>query len=385
MTISAAAANAASRGSANGAPVLSTRALNRALLARQMLLERSNRSVPEALRHLVAMQAQAPFPPYFGLWSRLRRFDPHALGALLESRQAVRISLLRDTVHLVTSEDALFLRPLLDGMIEHHLTAGSVYAKRLGGLDTRAVAALGRSLVETEPRTMSELRTLLTERWPDHDGEAMAMVVRNLVPLVQIPPRGVWGKSGLARCTSLESWTSGNLEPDPSIDTMILRYLAAYGPATVMDAQAWCGLTRLASTFKRLRPQLVTFRDEQGRELFDLSNAPRPDEKTPAPPRFIPEYDNLLLSHADRTRIMNDTHRQAMWSRNGIVPGSLLVDGFAAGTWKIRRNKEEATLWIRLHTSISSTDRAEVEEEGWQLLAFASPGEARRSIVFEQE
>jgi hypothetical protein len=383
MAKSASAANAASRGSANGAPILSTRALNRALLARQMLLERSDRSIPEALRHLFGMQAQAPFPPYFGLWSRLRNFDPDELGALLESRQAVRLSLLRDTVHLVMSDDALFLRPLLADMLEHHLTVGSVYAKRLGGLDTREVAEFGRTLVETQPRTIAELATLLTERWPDHDGEAMAMVVRTLVPLVQIPPRGVWGKSGLARCTSLESWLDAELPTDPSIETMILRYLAAYGPATVMDAQAWCGLTRLGEVFERLRPQLVTFRDEQGKELFDLSDAPRPDTETPAPPRFVPEYDNLLLSHADRTRVMSDTHRQAMWSRNGVVPGSLLVDGFATGTWKIRQNKKEATLWIRIHTPISTPDRSAVEEEGWHLLAFATPDDTQRSIVFE--
>jgi hypothetical protein len=383
MAKSASTANAASRGNANGAPILSTRALNRALLARQMLLERSDHPVPDALRHLFGMQAQAPWPPYFGLWTRLRQFDPHELGSLLESRRVVRLALQRDTVHLVTSDDALFLRALLAGMIEHHLTVGSVYARRIGTLDTRKVATYGRALVEAEPRTMSELNVLLRERWPEHDGEAMAMVVRNLVPLVQIPPRGVWGKSGLPRCTSLESWLGAELDAAPSIDTMVLRYLAAYGPASVMDAQAWCGLTRLGEVFERLRSQLVTFRDERGKELFDLPDAPRPAAETPAPPRFIPEYDNLLLSHADRSRVMSDAHRKAMWSRNGIVPGTLLIDGFAAGTWKLRQSKSEAVLSIALHTPISAADRDAAEDEARQLVAFAAPAITERSIVFD--
>lgn len=385
MTIPASTANAAPRGEANDTPILSARDLNRALLARQMLLERSDRTVPEAVRHLFGMQAQAPSPPYFGLWTRLRQFDPNELGALLESRQAVRIALHRDTVHLVTSEDALFLRSVLAGMLKQHLIAGGTYAKRVSTLDTRAIAEAGRALVEAEPRTISDLRALLSERWPDHDGEAMAMVVRNLVPLVQIPPRGVWSKSGLARCTSLESWLGAELETDPSIETMILRYLAAYGPASVMDAQAWCGMTKLGDAFERLRSQLVTFRDEQGKELFDLPDAPRPDASTPAPPRFIPEFDNLLLSHADRSRVVSDEHRKQAWAKNGIVPGSLLVDGFGAGIWKLRQSKKEATLWIRIHAQISAADRLAIEEEGRQLLAFAAPDGAQRSIVFENE
>jgi hypothetical protein len=382
MATSASAANAASHGKANGAPILSTRALNRALLARQMLLERSDRSVLDAVRHLFGMQAQAPLPPYTGLWTRLRTFDPHELGSLIESRQAVRLALQRDTVHLVTSEDARMLRPLLADMLERRLLTGSVYAKRLGGLDTWDVAGYGRTLVEAEPRTMSELRKLLSERWPGHDGEAMAMVVRNLVPLVQIPPRGVWGKSGLPRCTSLESWLGADLDASASLETMVLRYLAAYGPASVMDAQAWCGLTKLSEVFERLRPRLAVFRDEQGRELFDLPEAPRPDAETPAPPRLLPEFDNLLLAHADRTRVMSDAHRKAMWSANGIVPGSVLVDGFTVGTWKLRQAKTDATLSIALHAPISPDDRAQVEEEGRHLLDFASgsPG----AIVFSE-
>jgi hypothetical protein len=383
MATSASTPNATSRGGASGAPILSQRALNRALLARQMLLERSDRPVPDVLRHLFGMQAQAPFPPYFGLWSRLRDFDPHELGALIESRQAMRLSLQRDTVHLVTTDDALHLRAILAGFLERRLLVGSAYAKRIASLDVNAVATAGREIVETEPRTLSELGTLLSERWPDHDGEAMAMVVRNLVPLVQVPPRGVWGKSGLARCTSLEAWTGAKLETDPAIEATMLRYLAAYGPASVMDAQAWCGLTKLSEVFERLRPQLVTFRDELGRELFDLPDASRPDADTPAPVRFIPEYDNLLLSHADRSRMIDDETRKQIWTVNGIMPGGLLVDGRVAGVWKIRQTKTESSLWIRTFYDISPDDRIATEFEGERLLEFATPNIQHRSIIFE--
>ncbi|CAN5649077.1 winged helix DNA-binding domain-containing protein [soil metagenome] len=384
MATPASTPNATSRGGASGAPILSQRALNRALLAWQMLLERDDRSVPDALQHLFGMQAQAPFPPYFGLWSRLENFDPHELGALLESRQAVRISLLRDTVHLVMTDDALHLRAILADFMERRLLVGSAYAKRIALLDAKAVAKIGREIVDAEPRTMSELGTLLSEHWPDHDGEAMAMVVRNLVPLVQIPPRGVWGKSGLARCTSLEAWTDTQLETDPSIEATMLRYLAAYGPASVMDAQAWCGLTKLNETFERLRPQLVTFRDELGRELFDLPDAPRPDADTPAPVRLIPDFDNVLLAHADRTRMIDDDIRKQMWTINGIIPGGVLVDGRVVGHWKIRQTKKESSLWIRMYREISPVDRDEIESEGARLLEFATPTIPHRSIIVER-
>lgn len=385
MATPASTPNAMLPDGASGSPILSKRALNRALLARQMLLERDDRSVPDALRHLFGMQAQAPFPPYFGLWTRLKQFDPHELGELLESRRAVRIVLMRSTVHLVMSDDALHLRAVLADWLASVLLTGSAYSKRIAlfNANANAVARAGRELVEAEPRTISELGTLLNERWPDHDGEAMAMVVRNLVPLVQVPPRGVWGKSGLTRCTSLESWIGAELETGPTIEATMMRYLAAYGPASVMDAQAWCGLTKLSEVFERLRPQLVTFRDENGKELFDLPDSPRPDAETPAPVRFIPEYDNLLLSHADRSRMIDENMRKQMWSANGVVPGSLLIDGRVAGFWKIRQSKKNCSLWIHVRSDLSKSDRIAIEEEGEQLLAFAAPKEQQRTIVFE--
>jgi hypothetical protein len=162
----------------------------------------------------------------------------------------------------------------------------------------------------------------------------------------------------------------------------MLRYLAAFGPASVQDAQAWSGLTRLRPVFDRLRPRLCTFRDERGRELFDLPDAPRPDPEIPAPPRLLPEWDNLLLSHADRTRVIAEEHRRAIWSNNGIVPGTLLLDGFVSGTWKLTREKASATLRIRPFAPLTTADRVATEEEGARLLAFAAEDAAPRDVVF---
>jgi Winged helix DNA-binding domain len=153
--------------------------------------------------------------------------------------------------------------------------------------------------------------------------------------------------------------------------------LAAFGPASVRDAQTWSGLTRLREVTDRLGPRLRTFRDERGTELFDLPDAPLPDPEMPVPPRFLPEYDNALLSHADRNRIIADEHRTLVFTR-----GSVLVDGFAEGTWRIARASGAATLWITPFSRIPSRDRAAVAAEGARLLAFAAAGVPARTVRF---
>src|SRR5690348_3005810 len=248
---------------------LNLRALNRALLARQMLL----RPVPlpagpgraEAVigmvEHLAGLQAQAPFPPYFGLWSRLAGFQPADLAELLVGRQVVRIALMRSTIHLVSARDCLTFRPLIQPVLDRSLPA--IFGKQLEGLDAAALAEAGRALVDAEPRTFGELGGLLAPGWPGHPPNALAQGVRTLVPLVQIPPRAVWGAAGQSRHTSAEAWLGSPLDPSPSLEALVTRYLAAFGPATVADVQAWSGLTRLAEVVDRLRPGLRTFRDER--------------------------------------------------------------------------------------------------------------------------
>src|SRR5215469_8318245 len=252
--------------------VLNLRALNRALLARQMLLEPS--PLPEGpgragaviavVEHLAGLQAQAPFPPYYGLWSRLAGFRPADLADLLISRHVVRIALMRSTIHLVSARDCLTFRPLVQPVLDRSLPA--IFGKQFAGLDAGALAEAGRAFVDAEPRTFSELGNLLAPDWPGHIPTALAQGIRALVPLVQVPPRAVWGAAGQARHTSAEAWLGSSLDPSPPLELLVTRYLGAFGPATAADVQAWSGLTRLGEVMNRLRPGLRTFRDERDRE-----------------------------------------------------------------------------------------------------------------------
>ncbi|MDB4951591.1 MAG: hypothetical protein JWM27_4240 [Gemmatimonadetes bacterium] len=358
--------------------VLSGRALNRALLARQMLLRRERRTALAAVEHLVGMQAQVPDTPYTGLWSRLVGFDPEELSRLMTERRVVRVSVMRGTIHLVSADDCLTLRPLTQPV--HDRTFRGNQGRRLQGAAMDAVVAAGRALVEERPRTFAELGARLRERWPDADADALAQAVRTGAALVQVPPRGLWRGGGLAMHTTAEHWLGRPLAANPSVDEMVMRYLAAFGPASVADAQAWCGLTGLREVMDRLRPRLATFRDERGRELFDLPNAPRPDPETPAPPRFLPEYDNALLSHDDRSRIVSDEHRRGLYTANGMTFGTVLLDGYVGATWKITREKSAAVLAIQTFASLSAADEAAVAEEGATLLAFAEGGAETRDV-----
>jgi hypothetical protein len=349
-------------------PVLSKRALNRALLARQMLLERAGMPALDAIAHLVGMQAQSPNAPYVGLWSRLQGFRPEQLVDLIESREAVRMPVLRTTLHLVSAMDCLRMRPLLQPVMQRGFMTGSPFGKKLAGIDLDAVLAAGAAALAAKPATGVELAALLGKDWPDFDPESLSQAVRYLVPMVQVPPRGIWGKGGLPMWTPVEAWLGRKLGPAYAADNLVLRYLGAFGPAGVMDFQTWCWLTRQAEVFERLRPCLVTFRDEAGRELFDLPDAPRPPEATKAPVRFIPEYDNLLLSHADRSRVVTEPDIKQVFGKGGV-----LVDGFVAGAWKISRTKGAATLDIELFGKLSKKDRRAVEAEGLRMLDFAAP------------
>jgi hypothetical protein len=353
--------------------ILSQQALNRALLARQHLLRRRKASAADEIEHLVGMQAQVPNSPYIGLWTRLDGFRPDQLADLITQRRAVRLGIMRNTIHLVTARDCIALRPLFSPVLERGLKA-SHFGRNLVGMDLQPMIRHATRLMKEKPRTLTELGALLQPRWPDRDPISLAYAIRYLVALVQVPPRGVWGKSAQATWTSAELWLGEPLARKPSIDNLILRYLAAFGPASVADMSTWSGLTALRSVVERLRPQLRTFRDERGRELFDVPDGPLPDPRTPAPPRFLPEYDNLLIGHQDRTRVIDHAYRHV------IFIGTLLVDGFVQGTWTIKRERDAATLTIEPLRRLTTTERKAVVEEGEQLLDFAAAGALRHDV-----
>jgi Winged helix DNA-binding domain len=368
---------------------LTRRALNRALLDRQLLLRRDPLPaaagpragrVIETVEHLVGLQAQAPFPPYYGLWSRLDGFRPGDLAELLLARKVVRIGLMRGTIHLVSAEDCLALRPVLQQVLERGLRAN--FGRQLTDVDRAELARAGRALVDDRPMTFSEIGDALKSRWPQYPPNALAQGVRALVPLVQVPPRAVWGRAGRAAHTSAEAWLGRPLQAVASVEPVVLRYLAAFGPATVADAQAWSGLTGLREVFERLPKQLRTFRDEQGRELFDLPDAPRPDPGTPAPVRLVAEFDNLVLSHGDRSRVISEPDRQRLYTKNGIFPGTVLIDGFVRGMWRVATARRAAVLTVELFGDVGGPDRDAVTAEGERLLEFASPGSPDNEIRF---
>jgi hypothetical protein len=355
---------------------LSRRALNRALLERQLLLRRAAEPVPDTIERLVGMQAQIPNTPYVGLWSRLRDFRPEELSRLIEDRQAVRGTMMRCTLHLFTARDYLTVRPALQPVVERGFHS-TPFARQLAGVDIQAVLSAGRAVLEERPRPGAELARLLSARWPEVDADSLGYAVRYLVPVVQIPPRGLWDATGRPVVTTAESWLGRSIAESCAPDGLVRRHLAAFGPATVADIQAWSGLTGLREVVERMRGSLRTFRDERGRELFDVPDGPVPDPETPAPPRFLPDYDNALLAHSDRSRIVADAHRVAS------LAGCVLVDGFSAGTWKISRRDGEATLVVKTFSAWAGGDVDAVAAEGARLLAFSAAGESVREVRFE--
>jgi hypothetical protein len=350
-----------------------------------MLLRRVRMPAEEAIERLVGMQAQEPTDPYVGLWTRLDDFEPRELADLITERRVIRgVSMMRTTIHLLTARDWLAFRPPLQWVQESRFRS-SPFARNLAGLDMDEVLAAGRALLEEKPRSGNAIGRLLQERWPGRDPASLGYAVRSMVPLVQIPPRGIWGKGGLPVLATAETWLGQSVRTDTAPDQMILRYLAAFGPATVMDIQAWCWLTRLGPVVDRLRPQLRTFRDERGRELFDVPDGPLPDPDTPAPPRFLPVFDNLVLSHKDRSRVLGDTTGLPVGDELFaiFVGGTVLVDGFVHAGYNIEREGDRATLVVRTLRPLSAADRTAVAEEGARRLAFSAGDATDHDVRFE--
>ncbi|WP_421734361.1 winged helix DNA-binding domain-containing protein [Cellulomonas sp.] len=385
-------------------PDLLTRAqLNRALLARQHLLERHRGPAVEVVDRLVGLQAQNAWSPYVGLWSRVEGFRTDQLADAFWDRSVTRIAVMRSTIHLVTAADALLLPGLIAPLHAKDLRVNAQHGAALRTLDVAEVMAAARELVEAEPRVTTALGRLLAERWPDVAPSSLAYAARGTLPLVQVPPRGVWGRSGATTWTTAWAWLGPELTAaapdltDPQVlaaeqERFVLRYLAAFGPASVADLQNWSGLTGMRAVVDRL--DLVRYRAEPSpgavreREVLDLPGATLPDPDVHAPVRFLADYDNALLGHADRTRIISAEHRPYLASPNGVVPATFLLDGRVAGTWDVPRDRKSGTvtLTVRPFARPTAAQRDELHAEAAGLVAvMAAEADERRVVVVDPD
>jgi hypothetical protein len=364
-------------------PELSRLAMNRALLARQLLHERRPLPALAAVEHLVGLQAQTPNAAYLGLWSRLDGFDTSELSGLMADRQVVRLALMRSTVHMVSARDCLTLRPLVHPVMVRGLLGN--FGRQLEGLNIDQIVAAGGAMLEEKPLTWAELGAALSQRWPGREPLALSNAVRAHLALVQIPPRGLWGQGGAARHVPAGTFLGRSLDPSPSVDDMVVRYLNAFGPASVADVQAWSGLKNLVEVLERLRRGLVTFRSPAGRDLFDLPDAPRPDPATPAPVRYLPVFDNLLLSHADRDHVIPDQIRRRLPATAALEAGSVLIDGSVAAAWRVTRAEGATTLRVSPVAPIPEAEHAGLRQEGGRLLSFLSSGALGTVSILDTE
>ncbi len=348
--------------------ILTDRALNRATLARQMLLERSDRSIEDAVGFLLGLQGQQSHDPYIGLWTRLKHFAHPDLTALIVDRTLARGTTMRSTLHLHTADDMIGIREYVQPVIERSWQ-GAFGKRRFGPNDKEAVRKAGIALLDKSPMTSGELGKALQEQFPEGEALAKAMLVQTMEVLIQIPPTRIWGSGHAPISTRVQNWLPKPHKRPITRETLVRRYLAAYGPASVMDMQAWCGMTKLGEVFEALRPELVTFEGEDGRELFDLPDAPRPDADTPAPPRFLPLYDNVYLGFDNRRRMLDENDMKRVNILAEFKP-AVLVDGIVAAGWSIAVKKGAAVLDIEPYHKLRKAHLEPLEAEGLNFLKF---------------
>lgn len=369
--------------------VVDRRTLNRTTLARQLLLERSTIGVVDAVERVVGMQAQVPQNPYVGLWSRLVDFEPTALEQELIDRRLVRIVSLRGTVHLLTADDCLVLRPLSQPVLDREMAMHRDHRDALAAMDLGPVLDFARRVLADGPMSNRRLRDAFAAEFPDVDPSTLVFATRNRLAFIQTPPRGLWSSSGEVSGTTAEAWLGRSPVAAPDLDGVILRYLSALGPSSVADAATWSRLTGLREVFDRLRNRLVVYRDERGRELFDVPDGELIDADAPAPVRFLPEYDNVLLSHDDRSRFVDDDDRKRLGAAPEPVRGSILLDGRGVGGWRMEpalpgaKLPEDgtATMHIQLLRAVADPSLASVDADARALLSFVHPAASARVSI----
>ena len=360
-------------------PVLTRRQLNRATLARQLLLSRADVPAAEAVERLAGMQAQEPKHPFIGLWTRVAGFRREDLHAAVRERAVVRGTLMRGTLHLVTAPDYVTFRPVLAPMLVAALRA---LGPRAEGLDPDALLPVARKLLAERPRTFTELRAALGDEFPDVNERALGYAVRMHLPLLMVPdPAATWAFPAVADFALAEQWLGSAVPDDGGPEPLVSRYLAAFGPASAADLQAWSGLGTLKGVLDGMRERLAVFRDERGRELFDLRDAPRPAADVAAPPRFLPEFDNILLAHADRARVVDEAYQGLITTKNLRVRATFLWDGFVHGTWATERKRNRATLRLAPFQPLPAAAVDPLVAEGEALLRFVEPDASAHEVT----
>ena len=361
--------------------MLGLRDLNRATLARQLLLAPADLPVTAALTQVAGLQAQLAGPPHIGLWSRLRGFSRAQLAAAYAAHTVVRAPLFRGTLHLVTAADYAEFRAVVAPML--HRSFAGMDKTRLKGIDPFALADEARPFLREQPRTQDEVRDFLGAQHPKLDVRMLGHAVRLHLPLVQVPEPGAgsWDFPAMPRFALADPWLGRPLGTKTDPAGLISRYLAAFGPASARDFQTWSGFAA-RETLETLRGTLRVSHDEQGRELFDLPDAHLPGGDVPAPVCFLPEYDNLLLAHADRTRIVADVFRPQVFLPGLRVAATFLVDGFVRGTWKVTRAKQTVTITLTAFAALSRKERATAIAAAEPLAGFLEPEATKVAVSF---
>lgn len=366
-------------------PPLTTRALNRATLARQMLLARAETPAVSAIERLAGLQAQRSPSPYLALWSRLERFQITDLERALGERTVVKATLMRGTLHLVAAQEL----PLYVAATRNPAQATWTARARSQGIDTEPLRQAIIQFTTEQPRMREEILTLLNELAPAAQGSPWERwrIVGEYGDLLHVPPGGLWRSHSAPRYAPARHWLPDTLEAEPGAAYvhLVRRYLGAFGPASRADIASWSGqpLLRLAPALTTLAPELCTFRDERGRVLYDLVDSPRPAPDVPAPARFLPKWDNLLLAYQDRTRVLPAAHRKTVIRINGDVLPTFLLDGVVAGAWEVGRRRAEATLRLSPFLSLQAADQRALTEEGERLLRFIEPDAVTYAVSIE--
>jgi hypothetical protein len=350
---------------------LRARELNRTTLARQLLLERTKLTAREGVERLVGLQAQVARPPFVGLWTRLTDFKPEDLANEIDRRRIVKATFIRGTLHLLTADDYLKFRATLQPVLTDALE--SVLKVRGATVDVNLLVDTARDFIRAEPRSFAEITTLLTGLMPEGDPGGMRYAVRTHLPMIQVPIQKAWSYPGNPRFALADDWLGKPVPEHEHLPDLVKRYLTAFGPAAVNDMQTWSYLTNLQPVFEKLKADLEHYTDERGRELFDVPNLSIESEDAPTNVRFLPEFDNLLLGHQDRSRIMPKAYRSKVYLPGLRVAATVLIDGFVAGVWTTERVKREATLLIEPFDALTPRAREELIEEGERLVRFVEP------------